>query len=83
MTMDRSPFTFAHLLRVRWAELDPQGIVFNSLQFDLAVFRGPEVLTTGTTTYVNATLERRKPSPLPPEFVERVTAFERAPTFRK
>lgn len=27
--MPRSDFSFAHPLRVRWAEVDPQGIVFN------------------------------------------------------
>lgn len=35
----RSDFTFLHPLRVRWAELDPQGIVFNPnyfAYFDLA-----------------------------------------------
>ncbi|MFV0889617.1 acyl-CoA thioesterase [Metapseudomonas otitidis] len=26
---DRNAFTFLHPLRVRWAEVDPQGIVFN------------------------------------------------------
>ncbi|NQD96520.1 acyl-CoA thioesterase, partial [Pseudomonas sp. CrR25] len=28
-TLSRETFTFFHPLRVRWAEVDPQGIVFN------------------------------------------------------
>lgn len=38
--MTRSEFKFAHELRVRWAEVDRQGIVFNGnylLYFDVAV----------------------------------------------
>ena len=36
---DDNPFTFFHELRVRWSELDPQGIVFNPnylVYFDVA-----------------------------------------------
>ncbi len=36
----REQFTFFHPLRVRWAELDPQGIVFNAnylMYFDIAM----------------------------------------------
>lgn len=38
--MARSDFTFCHPLRVRWAEVDRQGIVFNGnylLYFDVAI----------------------------------------------
>ena len=38
--MQRSDFTFAHRLRVRWAEVDRQDVVFNGhyfLYFDVAV----------------------------------------------
>lgn len=38
--MAREQFTFFHTLRVRWAELDKQGIVFNAnyfLYFDVAI----------------------------------------------
>lgn len=38
--MNRSDFTFAHSLRVRWAEVDRQDIVFNGhyfLYFDVAI----------------------------------------------
>ena len=38
--MAREQFTFCHTLRVRWAEVDKQGIVFNGnyfLYFDVAI----------------------------------------------
>jgi len=38
--MPRSDFTFSHSLRVRWAEVDRQGIVFNGhylLYFDIGI----------------------------------------------
>jgi acyl-CoA thioester hydrolase len=38
--MPRADFTFAHALRVRWAEVDRQGIVFNGhylTYFDVAI----------------------------------------------
>ena len=38
--MARSDFTFSHTLRVRWAEVDRQGIVFNGhylLYFDVGI----------------------------------------------
>lgn len=38
--MAREPFTFCHTLRVRWAEVDKQGIVFNAnyfLYFDVTI----------------------------------------------
>jgi acyl-CoA thioester hydrolase len=38
--MDRSDFTFFHRLRVRWAEVDRQNVVFNGhyfLYFDVAI----------------------------------------------
>jgi acyl-CoA thioester hydrolase len=38
--MAREQFTFCHALRVRWAEVDKQGIVFNGnyfLYFDVAI----------------------------------------------
>jgi acyl-CoA thioester hydrolase len=38
--MKRSDFTFAHTLRVRWAEVDRQDVVFNGhyfLYFDVAI----------------------------------------------
>jgi acyl-CoA thioester hydrolase len=40
VSVARAHFTFAHSLRVRWAEVDRQGIVFNGhylLYFDVAV----------------------------------------------
>ncbi len=39
-TMQRSDFTFTHALRVRWAEVDRQDVVFNGnyfLYFDVAI----------------------------------------------
>ena len=38
--MDREEFTMSHRLRVRWAEVDMQGVVFNAhyfLYFDVAI----------------------------------------------
>ena len=138
---DKDPFTFFHELRVRWSELDPQGIVFNPnyfVYFDVAfteymraiglpypsaftafgtdtfavatsanfrssavlddvlsigvrvtelgrtsmtigfsVRRGTEILTEGSTTYVNANAETRKPEALPVRLVEAINRFER------
>jgi len=69
--MAREQFTFCHTLRVRWAEVDKQGIVFNGnyfLYFDVAIteyYRAigidyPEGIVTafGTDLYaVKATAE--------------------------
>ena len=61
--MDRGDFTFFHTLRVRWAEVDRQDVVFNGhyfLYFDVAIaeywraigFRYPdEILAHGTDIY--------------------------------
>ena len=62
--MNREDFTFVHSLRVRWAEVDRQNVVFNGhyfLYFDVAVaeywraigFRYPEDLVAkfGTDIY--------------------------------
>ena len=61
--MDRGDFTFFHTLRVRWAEVDRQDVVFNGhyfLYFDVAIaeywraigFRYPDdVLAHGTDIY--------------------------------
>ncbi len=139
-------FEFFHDLRVRWAEVDPQGIVFNanylvyadvafteymraigfpypdglapfgtdlfvanasldyiasarfddelrigvridrfgrtSMRFVIGVFRGQESLVGVRLTYVNATREGVKPTPVPESFVERVVTFERRPPER-
>ncbi|SRR5579871_4656117 len=69
--MERSQFTFCHPLRVRWAEVDRQDVVFNGhyfLYFDVAIaeywraigFRYPDdiVHKFGTDIYaVKATAE--------------------------
>jgi len=142
----RAGFGFFHSLRVRWSELDPQGIVFNpnymvyfdiavteylraldfvyprdfteagsdmfavhasvnfcasarydehidvgvraarlgrtSFAFELAIFRGEELLVHGSLVYVNASLENRKPQLLPEPFVRKVMAFEKLPPER-
>src|SRR5689334_8729895 len=73
--MSRDVFRFSHPLRVRWAEVDPQGIVFNAnylMYFDVA---GTEYwralgceypaafLDQGLDTFaVKATLEFKKPA---------------------
>lgn len=139
----RSRFGFFHTLRVRWSELDPQGIVFNpnylvyfdigvteylrsvdfvyprdfvqagsdmfavhagvnfcssarydddidigvrtarlgrtSFAFELAIFRGEELLVHGSLVYVNASIETRKPQLLPEPFVRKVMGFEKLP----
>jgi acyl-CoA thioester hydrolase len=138
----RTQFTFTHSLRVRWAECDAQGIVFNVnyfLYFDVgmteylralgfegdqmvefftvhaeadyrapakfddeievaircvrlgktsmtlkaAIFRGDEVLTEGSLTYVHADVETQNKSPIPAAFVERILNFEKTPPERK
>jgi acyl-CoA thioester hydrolase len=61
--MERGDFTFVHGLRVRWAEVDRQDVVFNGhyfLYFDVAIaeywraigLRYPDdILATGTDIY--------------------------------
>jgi acyl-CoA thioester hydrolase len=61
--MERGDFTFVHTLRVRWAEVDRQDVVFNGhyfLYFDVAIaeywraigFKYPEdILGFGTDIY--------------------------------
>ncbi|SRR5581483_11823979 len=61
--MERGDFTFFHALRVRWAEVDRQDVVFNGhyfLYFDVAIaeywraigFRYPDdILAHGTDIY--------------------------------
>lgn len=71
----REPFSFSHRLRVRWAEVDPQGIVFNAnyfTYFDVAVteywraagIRYPEDFArAGTDSFaVSASAEFRAPA---------------------
>ena len=73
--MSRDAFRFSHPLRVRWAEVDPQGIVFNAnylMYFDVATteyWRAigcpyPSALTDrGVDTFaVKATLEFHAPA---------------------
>ena len=73
--MPRDDFRFSHPLRVRWAEVDPQGIVFNAnylMYFDVAAteyWRAigcpyPGALTDrGVDTFaVKATLEFHAPA---------------------
>ena len=68
--MERGDFTFAHTLRVRWAEVDRQDVVFNGhyfLYFDVAIaeywraigFDYPQdIVKLGTDIYaVKATAE--------------------------
>ncbi len=139
----RAEFAFLHPLRVRWAECDAQGIVFNanyfayydhaiwewtralgfktweaapqfvtahaecdykaparfddelligvraarfgtkSMEVRAAVFRGDDLLNIGKLNYVYVKAGTTEPAPLPPEFIERVTAFERTMPERK
>jgi acyl-CoA thioester hydrolase len=143
----RDAFTFFHPLRVRWAEVDAQGIVFNphylayfdialmeymrgigfpypdglsgfgtdifavsaglnfkasavfddevdlaarvaqigrtSITFAMAIFRGDQLIVDGTMVYVNGDRETKKPTPLPPPFLDRILAFEKQPPDRK
>lgn len=73
--MSREQFRFAHALRVRWAEVDPQGIVFNAnylMYFDVAateywraigcVYPGAFVELGIDTFAVKATLEFHAPA---------------------
>ena len=50
-----------------------------SFAFELAVFRGEELLVHGSLVYVNASLESRKPQLLPEPFVRKVMGFEKFP----
>jgi acyl-CoA thioester hydrolase len=143
----RAEFVALHRLRVRWSEIDAQGIVFNpnylvyadlamteymralglpyaecvklygadwfavrsevdfvaSALFDdelelgarveyigtssyrvrVAIFRGDGLLTQVRTTYVNASLDDKKPIPLADDFIARIEAYERVPPLRK
>lgn len=73
--MSREQFRFAHALRVRWAEVDPQGIVFNAnylMYFDVAAteywraigctYPGAFVEAGVDTFAVKATLEFQAPA---------------------
>ncbi len=73
--MERGDFTFFHTLRVRWAEVDRQDVVFNGhyfLYFDVAIaeywraigFRYPDdILEHGTDIYaVKASAEYHGPA---------------------
>lgn len=73
--MARGDFTFAHPIRVRWAEVDPQGIVFNGnylTYFDVGMteylravgFPYPQaLLALGSDTFVvKATVEYHAPA---------------------
>jgi acyl-CoA thioester hydrolase len=73
--MSREQFRFAHALRVRWAEVDPQGIVFNAnylMYFDVAateywraigcVYPGAFTELGVDTFAVKATLEFHAPA---------------------
>jgi len=73
--MPRSDFTFSHPLRVRWAEVDRQGIVFNGhyfTYFDVGIteywraigYPYPEaLLEQGSDTFaVKATIEYKAPA---------------------
>ena len=142
--MARSDFRFIHSLRVRWAEVDRQGIVFNghyltyfdvgvteyyrvlgypypgalatpdsdlfarraeidyhapaqyddeldigvrvarlgntSFQFQLEIYRGDQLLVSGTLVYVNADPQARRAKPLPEFLRDAIRGFEhRAP----
>lgn len=143
----RDEFTFFHRLRVRWAEVDAQGIVFNphyfayadvgmteymrtvgfpypsgllafgadlfavrseaefmasaryddeldlavrveylgrsSLRFRTAIFRDQELLTAIRITYVNASIDDRRPTAIAESIVARIVAFERTAPERK
>ena len=80
--MARQEFRFAHRLRVRWAEVDRQGIVFNGhylTYFDVGIteyyrtlgYPYPDGLAQlGTDLYV------RKAAPLPDFLRKAVKAFE-------
>jgi acyl-CoA thioester hydrolase len=142
----RQDFAFFHPLRVRWSEVDRQGIVFNphylayadialteymraigfpypdglvslgsdlfavrselnfraSARYDeelelairvsrigrtsmtliIGIFRGGELLCDVTLIYVNASHETQKPMPVPPAFIDAITAFEKLPPER-
>ena len=142
----REQFAFFFSQRVRWAELDPQGIVFNpnyfvyfdtavgeymraigygypaglsaagcdmfavsanatfrgsarydddlaigvrvarigrtSFTVELAVYRAQELLVVGTMVYVTASLEGKKPVPVPQQFIDAIVGFEQVTPVR-
>lgn len=143
----REQFAFTHPLRVRWSEVDRQGIVFNphyfayadiamteymraigypypeglpaagsdlfairaeadylgsavyddeltlaarveyigrsSMRMLTAVFRGEQLLTELRVTYVSASVEGRRATPLPTAIVEAIVGFEHTAPERK
>src|SRR5919199_4645 len=95
----RPNFAFFHEIRVRWAAADFHDaaefddelslavrlarIGRTSFVFEIGVFRGEQLLTDITLTYVNATPEGRTPAPVPQAFIDRVLAFEPVPPARK
>ena len=144
--MAREDFRLRHELRVRWSEVDPQGIVFNPnylMYFDVAateywraigyvypegfhglgvdtfavsakldfkvparyddvldvlvrtarfgrtslrmlceVHRGEQQLVSGELTYVIASVDERRPTPIPETLMRSILEFERTPPER-
>lgn len=54
-----------------------------SMEVRAATFRGDEVLNVGRLDYVHVRAGTVQSAPLPPEFIERVAAFERVKPERK
>jgi len=50
-----------------------------SMGLELAVFRGPELLTVGALVHVHVELGSRRPSPLPDAMRQAILAFEPTP----
>lgn len=54
-----------------------------SMEIAAATFRGDDALTVGKLVYIHVRKGTRETAALPPAFIERVTAFERAAPARK
>ncbi|MEE2691498.1 MAG: thioesterase family protein [Pseudomonadota bacterium] len=54
-----------------------------SMTLALAVFRGDELLTEGSLTYVHAELGTKNTTPLPASFIDRILSFEKIAPERK
>lgn len=51
----------------------------SSVEYEFAVYRDGELLADGSMTYVCASVETRRPIPLPAAYTDAITAFEKTP----
>jgi acyl-CoA thioester hydrolase len=77
--IERDAFRLREQLRVRWAETDLQGIVFNGhylTYFDVAIWRDDALITRGQVVYACADPVARRSMPIPVPLRRAIEAYE-------